>query len=145
MDVLGWVRDNGVVLQSARGPVPNLAEYVAGEPIRDSWWGHAASHEIYGVLNELAESSEVVTTRLIGGKLTLIHRRLWPALACRADRFPAGSLTAVEQEHTESGAHRNREVPFPDWVPRTEVSAATDLTVEEALRQLPTCVRQGLH
>src|SRR4030095_7234834 len=32
------VREQGIVLQSARGPVPNLAEYVAGEPIRGSWW-----------------------------------------------------------------------------------------------------------
>src|SRR4051794_2330166 len=29
-----------MVLQSARGPVPNLAECVAGEPIRGSWRGH---------------------------------------------------------------------------------------------------------
>ena len=30
MDPLEWVRAQGVVLQSARGPVPNLAEQVAG-------------------------------------------------------------------------------------------------------------------
>jgi hypothetical protein len=38
MDPLAWVREQGVVLQSARGPVPNLAEQIAGEPIRGSWW-----------------------------------------------------------------------------------------------------------
>ena len=35
-----WVREQGIVLQSARGPLPNLAEWIAGEPIRGSWWGH---------------------------------------------------------------------------------------------------------
>jgi hypothetical protein len=36
MEALDWVRANGIVLQSARGAVPNLAEHVAGEPIRGS-------------------------------------------------------------------------------------------------------------
>jgi hypothetical protein len=30
VDPLAWLREQGVVLQSARGPLPNLAEYVAG-------------------------------------------------------------------------------------------------------------------
>jgi hypothetical protein len=34
VEPLEWVREQGIVLQSARGPAPNLAEYVAGEPIR---------------------------------------------------------------------------------------------------------------
>jgi hypothetical protein len=38
VEPLEWVREQGIVLQSARGPIPNLAEYVAGEPIRGSWW-----------------------------------------------------------------------------------------------------------
>jgi hypothetical protein len=29
-----WNREHGVVLQSARGPVPNVAQFIAGEPIR---------------------------------------------------------------------------------------------------------------
>ena len=33
MDSRPWVREQGVVLQSARGPLPNLAEYVASESI----------------------------------------------------------------------------------------------------------------
>ena len=36
VEPLEWVREQGIVLQSARGPVPNLAEYVAGEPILTS-------------------------------------------------------------------------------------------------------------
>jgi hypothetical protein len=37
VEPLEWVREQGIVLQSARGPIPNLAEYVAGEPIPGSW------------------------------------------------------------------------------------------------------------
>ena len=58
-------------------PVPNLAEYVAGEPIRGSWWGHASGHEIFAVLSRVLNSTDVIATRLVDGKITLIHRRLW--------------------------------------------------------------------
>ena len=55
----------------------------------------------------------------MNGKVTLVHRRLWPALARVAERFPAKSVAAIHEEHTSTGAHRVREQPFPDWVPAT--------------------------
>jgi hypothetical protein len=81
VDPLAWVCEQGVVLQSARGPVPNLAEQIAGESIRGSWWGHASGHEIFAVLSGLRASGDVVATRLIEGRVTLVHRRIWPALS----------------------------------------------------------------
>jgi hypothetical protein len=141
MDELDWLRDQGVVMQSARGPVPSLAERVAGAPIRGSWWGHPSGHEIYRVLNEIRASPDVVATRLINGKVTLIHRRLWPALVRVADRFPADRLAAIDEVHTRSGAHQTIAIPFPDWVPAEDLTAANQLTVDEALAQLPASLR----
>ena len=40
----------------------NVAELVAGEPIRDSWWAHPWSYAIFEVLNVVADSSDVVRT-----------------------------------------------------------------------------------
>jgi hypothetical protein len=141
MDELDWLREQGVVMQSARGPVPSLAERVAGGPIRGSWWGHPSGHEIYRVLNEVRASPDVIAVRLINGKVTLIHRRLWPALVRAADRFPPDRLAAIDEVHTAGGAHRTLEIPFPDWVPAEDLSAASLLTVDEALAQLPACLR----
>jgi hypothetical protein len=141
VEPLDWIREQGMVLQSARGPIPNLAEYVAGEPIRGSWWGHPAGHDIFEVLTHLMESPDLIATRLINGKITLIHRRLWPALVRVAERFPAERLAAVDEEHTASGAHRTVEIPFPGWVPAEEMTAARLLTVDAALAQLPPCLR----
>ena len=93
---------HGMLLQSARGPLPNVAEMIAGEPIRGSWWNHPASRSIFDALNQLAESPDVVRMRLVNGKVTLVHRRLWPALVRIADRFPAKNLTAIHEEHTAS-------------------------------------------
>ena len=141
MDALDWVRERGVVLQSARGPVPNLAEHVAGESIRGSWWGHESGHEIFAALTRVLASPDIVATRLVNGRVTLIHRRVWPALVRLADRFPSERLAAVDDEHTESGAHRTSEIPFPEWVPVEVMTAARLLSVEEALAQLPACLR----
>lgn len=118
MDPLEWVCKQGVVLQSARGPVPNLAEHVAGEPLRGSWWGHSSGHEIFAVLTRVLDSPDVIATRVVDGKVTLIHRRVWPALVRVADRFPAERLASVDEVHTASGAHRTIETPLPRVDPR---------------------------
>jgi hypothetical protein len=136
-----WVREHGVVLQSARGPIPNLAEYVAGEPIHGSWWGHTSGHAIFRVLNEVRDSPDVVAVRLFEGKITLVHKRVWPALVRVADRFPVARLAAIEEQHTASGAHMRIEIPFPEWVPPEDVVAAAELSIDEALAQLPECLR----
>jgi hypothetical protein len=140
MDPLEWVCAQGVVFQSARGPLPNLAEWIAGEPIRGSWWGHSSGREIFAVLTRVLESGEVVATRLVDGKVTLIHRRVWPALVRVADRFPAGRLAAVDEVHTASGVHRTIEVALPEWVPVEDLAAAALLSVDEALALLPACL-----
>ena len=138
---MAWVCEHGVVLQSARGPVPNLAAKIAGEPISGSWWGHPSGHAIFAGLTRLLDGPDVVATRLVNGKVTLIHRRVWPALVRVADRFPVERLAAVDEVHTPSGSHRTIETPFPEWVPAEDLAAATRLTVDEALALLPACLR----
>ena len=103
--------------------------------------GASAGHEIFAVLTEVTNSPDVIATRLINGKITLVHRRLWPALVRVAGRIPAERLAAVDEEHTASGAHRTIEIPFPEWVPAEEMTAAELLTIDDALAQLPACLR----
>jgi hypothetical protein len=141
VDLLATLAEQGMWLESARGPLPNVAEMVAGEPIRGSWWSHPQSHAIYDAINRLAGSPDVVRTRLVNGRVTLMHRRVWPALVRVADRFPPERLTAIREEHTSSGAHRVREQPFPDWVPDDVLRASRLLSIDEALAELPPCLR----
>jgi len=140
VDVMAKLIDEGVLLESARGPLPNVAELVAGEPIKGSWWGHHRGHEIFAELNVLADSPDVVRMRLVNGKVTLVHRRVWPALVRVADRFAPRQLAVLHEEHTASGAHRVVEVPFPEWVPKEVASAAKSLSVDDALARLPECL-----
>ncbi|HEY6726671.1 MAG TPA: hypothetical protein VI197_21705 [Polyangiaceae bacterium] len=125
---LAFVKRHGIVLQAARGPVPSLAETIAGGPIRGSWWAHPKGTEIYQVADAISESPDVLVCKLVNGKVTFIHRRLWPALVKLAPRFPRDRLAKIWEEHTETGAHRSRSLPFPDWVPTSIVSDAERLT-----------------
>jgi hypothetical protein len=132
--------ERGMLLESARGPIANVAELVAGEPIKGSWWGHSKSHAIFAAINELADSPDVVRLRLINRKITLVHRRLWPAVVRVSDRFDRACLAAITEEHTPSGAHRKIEIPFPRWVSDGDVRAAAELSEQQALDQLPECL-----
>ena len=55
-EAMSIVREHGVVLASAKGPVPRLAEIIAGESIKGSWWAHPKSHEIFAIFQEVGES-----------------------------------------------------------------------------------------
>jgi hypothetical protein len=113
--------------------VPRLTEAIAGEPIKGSWWGHPKSHQIFAILEAVTESEAILVCRLVKGKITLVHRRLWPALVRLAERFPPDRISKVKQEHTTSGRHVNKEVPFPRWVPAEVIKQAKSLSEEEAV------------
>jgi hypothetical protein len=132
-EALAFVRDHGVVLASARGTVPRLTEAIVGEPIRGSWWSHPQSRRIYAILQAVSASDQVLVCRLIEGKITLVHRRLWPALAVLAGRFAPAQLTRVRDEHTSSGRHINHEIAFPKWVPADVWEQAKEISESEAL------------
>ena len=46
-EALAFIEQRGVVLASAKGPVPRLTEAIAGEPIKGSWWGHPKGQQIF--------------------------------------------------------------------------------------------------
>lgn len=137
---IAFVRRHGVVLEAAAGPVPSLARTVAGEPIRGSWWGHPRSHQIFALTRAVRDSDEVLVCRLVDGKITYVHRRLWPALVRVAGRLPRQRVAQVRELHTASGRHVIRDVPFPKWVPAGVLRAASLIPEDAALSQLgPWC------
>jgi hypothetical protein len=141
---LAFVERHGLVLQSARvarhgpggGTLPSLAEAVAGGPIRGSWWGHPKGRAIYAACEAVEASADVLRCKLVDGKVTYVHRRLWPALARLAEpiaaRLGPGRLDRTWSEHTPSGAHRARRQPFPAWVTADVRAAAARLPEADA-------------
>lgn len=131
-----FVRKHGIVLESAAGPVPALTVAIAGEPIRGSWWSHPRSHEIFRLTQGIRGRKDVLVCRLVNGKVTFVHRRLWPALVRAAKRFTQKQLAQIHEVHTSSGRHVSEEVAFPAWVPVEVAAEASRFTEEEALDQL---------
>lgn len=131
-EAVAFVKRHGVVLQAARGPVPSLAEAIAGGPIRGSWWGHPKGHDIFRAAEVICASADVLVCKLVDGKVTYVHRRLWPALVKLAARFRKEQLAKVWNEHTPTGAHRSRRQAFPAWVPSEVVREAEALSVSDA-------------
>lgn len=133
---LAFIRKRGIVLEAARGPAPSLAELIAGTPIRGSWWSHAKGREIFAITRAVRDSDDVLVCRLVDGKVTFVHRRLWPALVRGANRFPTHRLSRIRELHTRSGRHVTKEVRFPDWVPSNVRTAAHRFSEEAAVSKL---------
>jgi hypothetical protein len=134
---LAFVKANGVVLESGRGPVPNLAEAIAGTAIRGSWWAHPNANTIFLCSRAIRESADVLVCRLVGGKVTYVHRRLWPALVRLAGRFNADHLAVIREVHNPSGRHKINVTRFQEWVPKEVAQAAARLRDEDATSLLP--------
>lgn len=133
---MAYIRKHGVVLVSAKGPLPRLVEAIAKEPIEGSWWAHPKNHKIFAVLESVCDSPDILVCRLVDGKLTLVHKRLWPALVRAAGRFPGNQLARVRQEHTPAGHHINREIAFPKWAPAAVMEEASALSEQAAIAAL---------
>jgi hypothetical protein len=131
---LDFVRKHGVVLASARGPVPSLASEVAGEDIVGSWWSHPKAQVIFETLSAIDDDVDVRCFKLVDGKVTFVHRRVWPALVClaREGMLAPDRVASFQQEHMPTGEHRNLVTPFPEWVPEDVAAAAEKMTVEQA-------------
>ena len=139
---LAFIRRHGVVLEGAQGPVPSLAEVIAGQPVRGSWWSHPKSHQIFAVTPAIHDSDDVLVCRLVKGKITYVHRRMWPALVRVAGRLRPDRLSQVREVHTSSGKHVTTEVPFPDWVPSGVRVAARSLSEDAALAEFAAWIER---
>ena len=142
-DALAFVRAHGVVLMSAKGKAPNLVEAIVGEAVKGSWWGRADGKHTFAVLSEVGESDDVLVCRLVDGKLTLVHRRLWPALVRLGHGFAADRIARVLDGHTATGRHLRRSIAFPDWVPATIAREAESLAEAEARALLAAWLPDG--
>ncbi|MFQ5552697.1 MAG: hypothetical protein ACE5EW_03145 [Thermoplasmata archaeon] len=77
---LEWLEQHGILLV-VDPLLPSVTTVVTGESLKGSWWGHPQSHAIFAVVERLEGYGKALRTKLVSGKVTFVHRRLWPALA----------------------------------------------------------------
>jgi hypothetical protein len=133
---LQFVERHGIVLESAHGPVATFADAAAGERIRGNWWSHPKSHQIFALTRLVRNSPDVLVCRLVGGKITYVHRRLWPALVRLAGELKRDRLAEIHEVHTQLGKHVVTVRSFPAWVPVTVQRVAARLTDVQARAEL---------
>jgi hypothetical protein len=77
--VVAAVAETGVLLLSDPKR-KNAIQILTGEFPRGSWWSHPEANRIYHVLQRVENHRDLVSTKLLSGKVTFVHRTLWPAL-----------------------------------------------------------------
>ena len=135
-EALRFIEKHGVVLEAARGPVPNLADVVLGTPRRGSWWGHPRGKAFFRLTRLIRGHNDVLVCQLLLGKITYVHRRLWPALARVAGQIGVARVAAISEVHTESGAHRTTRIAFRRWAGSGVFAKGAKLSDTDAFAQL---------
>jgi hypothetical protein len=130
------VRKHGLVLESAHGPIPNLAEMVTGKRILGSWWKHPKRQDIFLLTRAVRDSNDILVCRLVNGKITYVHRRLWPALVKLAGQFEHERLSRIREIHTSRGEHVVHVISYPRWVPAGVKMLARVMSKKQAIAQL---------
>src|SRR5690606_5333995 len=144
IQALAFVERHGIVLESARhATLPSLAQAIAGKPLRGSWWGHPHGREIFAATRALRGSAQILTCRIVDGRTTYVHERLWPALARMAERFAPARIARLQEVHTTRGRHRVEEIAFPLWLPVHAAAEAGTLDVAEAQARLAMLFSAG--
>ncbi len=72
-------RQRVVPFTDTKGAPPSFVRAVTGEAVKGSWWGHPKGHEIFNLAGSLGDES--ITLKLVLGKVTILHRSLFAALA----------------------------------------------------------------
>ncbi|MFQ6012037.1 MAG: hypothetical protein ACE5LS_00110 [Thermoplasmata archaeon] len=96
---LAWLEAYGILLV-VDPRLPSVTTVVTGKPLRGSWWGHPRSHAIFAMVERLEGHAKALPTKLVSGKVTFVHRRLWPALAgvgSAAEPWQVEGLTPDEE------------------------------------------------
>jgi hypothetical protein len=142
-EAIRFVKKQGIILESAHGSVPNLAEIVSGERIRGSWWAHPKAQEIFQLTRAVRDSDDILVCRLMHGNITFVHRRLWSALVRLTKQFDVERLGRIREVHTSQGKHELQIISYPRWVPADVKYLARKMSETEAIFKLGDWYLQG--
>jgi hypothetical protein len=113
--------------------LPSVASLIAGEPITGSWWSHAYAQDIFTALGEFEDHRDVMFTKLISGKVTLVHRKLWPevvAIGTAREWWQMKGLSESARallEMVDEGSVRTDQIAWPKSAKAKPGEAAREL------------------
>jgi hypothetical protein len=69
--VFAQLRDDELLI------VSDVVYLITKERISGSWWSHKLAHTIFNVSEMLEDHPDIMIIKLISGKVTFVHRKLW--------------------------------------------------------------------
>ncbi len=148
---LQTLRRLGLLLETdAR--LPSVASLIAGEPISGSWWSHTTGQQIFLTLGQFADHRDVMFTKLISGKVTLVHRKLWPEIfAIGTARVPwqmkglSRSTRNLLEMIDEQGSLRTDHLDWPKSATAKPGEAARELEKKLLIHSVQFHTETGAH
>lgn len=147
--LLSALEDHGVLLETDQA-LPSVVSLVVGEPVHGSWWGHPLGHLVYDLSCRLYDHPDVLCTKLIGGKVTYVHCRLWPAILAIGTSQEAwqteGLLAAAQailDEVLRRGTLRYDDIARPDG--KSPSGAVKELEIRLLARSYQLHTESGNH
>jgi hypothetical protein len=58
----------------------SVCSLITGAPLKSSWWSHPLAQTIFNINEQLEDHADVLVTKLVSGKVTFVHRKLWPEI-----------------------------------------------------------------
>jgi hypothetical protein len=131
-DALTLLEHQRLLPMTSVPPLKCLVDEIAGEHVKGSWWGHKAGKAIFNIASELEDHDDVLSAKLLVGKVTFVHRALWPSMLRvvtddawrkRAAKNKQAKLLLVHlrQEHSASGKHVTVVEEWEAWAKRMKV------------------------
>ena len=122
--------------------LPSIVSLVTGKPIAGSWWGHPTGGAIYREANRLADRSDVVCMKLLNGKVTFVHKTLWPhvyAVGTCGEPWQVSGLKAASQNLLKH-VRRNGLIRTDD--PKSRAAAVNAPSYAKSSRMQPPGTRR---
>ncbi len=127
------MKAKGIILESDP-QLPCVTRMIVGRRLHTSWWAHPQANLIYNVLNRLYHHRDVLTVKLVSGKVTLVHRKLWAAIFTVAtSREPwqmkglSGTAKKLLSQVTYAGMLETNHLPAYEKRSRLITKAAKEL------------------
>lgn len=79
-EAIALLKADRLLMLAPHPPLRSLVEEIGGPGITGNWWGHAAGGLIFKLSSDLADHPDTLVVKLVAGKVTYVHRSLWPAL-----------------------------------------------------------------
>lgn len=100
--------------------LPSVCTLITGAPLRGSWWSHPLAQTVFQVNQKLEDHPDVLLTKLVSGKVTFVHRDLWPEVLAIGTAQEAwqmeglsASARALLKTVEETGALRTDKIGLP--------------------------------